>query len=178
MLPFPKLFNNYQNPARPNFLFATDVMWRKDVSGTGWRPAIEGTEFEFSDTDQTVVKFLPGGFNTFYSISFPYIAGKSLFFRFKFNGTYDRCVMQPWNNGALFTAGITPNQWYEAKVTYNATSSRWLLNNSQWYDGSKLAEPSFFFGLFGGPNSVEFDVGQNGGLPPAGFEWWYNPRTQ
>lgn len=176
MLPFPKLFNNYQNPPRPKFLVASDVIYRQDVSGSVYRPAVEGTEFEFDSQDNTIVKFTR--FNTFFSINVPQVPGKSVFLRFKFNGVYDRCVLQPWNNGALFTYGITPNQWYELKVDFYPTGrSRWYVNNTLQYDNSLSSVAGYFFGLFGGPNSVEFDIGSNGGTPPAGYVWWYNPRT-
>lgn len=131
----------------------------------------------FNDAECTEVKFLR--FNTFYSITFPKISNKKLFLRFMFTGVYDRCVIQPWQDGALFTSGISPNVWNELKVEYNVdggTNSRWILNGSQQYYASKTADPSWFFGLFGGPNSVIFDVGNRGGVLPPGFEWWYNPR--
>lgn len=177
MFPSPIILNTNVLPVPPAFLLPQDVIYRQDVSGTVYRQAIEGTEYIFNDTMHTEVKFLR--FNTFYNVDVPMIANKKLFLRFMFTGTYDRLVLQPWNAGALFTYGFNANTWYELKVEYGVdagVNSRWTINNVQQYYGSKQAPVSWFFGIFGGPNSTILDIGNRGGVLPPGFEWWYNPR--
>lgn len=138
------------------------------VKGTGSnRPAaIEGSDFTLTELDTNFV----ARYDQYmaFNLQARYVAGetKKLYFRFYLARSAQVAV---WGNGNAFSRWFGAG-WHDFRLEYYSNGhNAYYIDNALMHAGAVRGIPDFYWS---GTQTILFDVGNRGGILPAGYEWY------
>lgn len=162
----PMLLNLQMSGAVSTLGLAINRAWIVKGTGSNRPPAIEGYDFTLTEND-SLFKCLRDQWYACNMLPTRVQAGKTLYFRIHFNSSVQIAV---WGNlGSAFYAWYNAG-WHTVKCEYFENGqNRYTIDGVVRYSGPNRGVPDFYWG---GVQTLTVDIGNRGGVLPAGCEWW------
>ena len=149
---------------QPPIGYAVDRTWIVKGSGGSRPAAVEGVDFTLTENDTKLVARI-NQYLAFRILPSRVAKGRNLYFRIYMPYNIQIAV---WGSGNAFSRWYTPG-WHTVLCEYMTNgTNRYTIDGAVIYTGSIIAAPDFY-GV--GVGTILFDIGNRGGVPPAGAEW-------